>query len=67
MNPLLEELLDIHDQIAVCWLGNLSWLIRAEGKLIAIDLDLDRDNRLQPSPIPTTDLAPVLDIQFIPS
>lgn len=65
MHAILEKLLDVNDQIAVCWLGNLSWLIRAEGKLIAIDLDLDGNNRLQPSPIPTTDLAPVLDIQFI--
>lgn len=65
MNQALEELLAIQNQIGVCWLGNLSWLIRAQGKLIAIDLDLDRSNRLNPSPIPTTDIATALDVQFI--
>lgn len=65
MNDTLEKLCAIEDQIGLCWLGNLSWLIRAEGKLIAIDLDLDRPNRLQPSPIPTTDIAQALDVHFI--
>jgi len=50
---------------SVCWLGNLSWLIAANGKLVAFDLDLDRDYRLNPSPIPTEAIAAHLDIQFI--
>ncbi len=65
MNPVLEKLLSVQNGIGLCWLGNLSWLIRANGKLIATDLDLDRKNRLQPSPVPTTVLASVLDVQFI--
>jgi len=65
MNAILEELLGVDSGIGVCWLGNLGWLVRAEGKLIAFDLDLDRDNRIQPSPIPTIDLAPVLDALLI--
>ena len=65
MNSLLEQLLSINDGIGVCWLGNLGWLLRADGKLIATDLDLDRDSRLAPSPIPTIELAPCLDVHFI--
>ena len=52
MNTILRELLDVDEGIAICWLGNLGWLIKADGLLIATDLDLDRESRLQPSPIP---------------
>ncbi|MDA0708707.1 MAG: MBL fold metallo-hydrolase [bacterium] len=65
MNQSLEQLLALQDQIGLCWLGNLSWLIRAQRKLIATDLDLDRPNRLHPSPIPTAEIAEVLDVHFI--
>ncbi|MCZ6633034.1 MAG: MBL fold metallo-hydrolase [bacterium] len=64
-NSILEKLLALKTGIGICWLGNLGWLIRTEGRLLAFDLDLDRDSRLQPSPIATEELAPVLDIQFI--
>jgi L-ascorbate metabolism protein UlaG (beta-lactamase superfamily) len=46
-------------------MGNLGWLIWSKDRLIAFDLDLDRDIRLRPSPIPTEDLAPVLDLELI--
>jgi L-ascorbate metabolism protein UlaG (beta-lactamase superfamily) len=46
-------------------LGNLSWLIYGEGRLIASDLDLDRQGRLEPSPIPTAEIAPLLDVHLI--
>jgi L-ascorbate 6-phosphate lactonase len=65
MNPILDVLLAVTEGIGLCWLGNDGWLIRAEGKLLATDLDLDRANRLRPSPISTLDLAPVLDAVFI--
>jgi len=57
--------------IALCWLGNLSWLIYTaspsggDGLLVATDLDLDREGRIQPSPIPTTEIVPVLDVHLI--
>lgn len=65
MNPILQELLAVETGIGFCWLGNLSWLVRAEGRLIAFDLDLDRDTRIQASPVPTQDLGPALDVVFI--
>jgi len=61
----LERLLSIEAGVALCWLGNLSWLISAAGRLVAFDLDLDRELRLQKSPIPTEEIAPLLDMHFI--
>ena len=65
MNQILQDVLAIERDVGLCWLGNLGWLIRAEGKLVAFDLDLDRASRLKPSPVPTADLASVLDVVFI--
>ncbi len=65
MSQILQELLAIRNAIGLCWLGNNGWLVRAGGKLVAFDLDLDRASRLRPSPVPTADLAPVLDVVFI--
>ena len=65
LNPILQKLLAVDHGIGLCWLGNLSWLVRSEGKLLAFDLDLDIDSRLAPSPIATEELAPALDILFV--
>lgn len=61
----LQELLAPGDDLCLLWLGNLSWLLRQGGRLYAVDLDLDIDTRVQPSPIPTVELAPHLDVHFI--
>jgi L-ascorbate 6-phosphate lactonase len=61
----LEQLLAAHKGIGLCWLGNLSWLISAGGQLIATDLDLDREGRVLPSPIPTEEIAPFLSVHLI--
>lgn len=65
MNPVLQQLLTVDSGIGLCWLGNLGWLRRVDGKLIANDLGLDRSSRLFPSSIPTAELAPHLDLHFI--
>ena len=65
MNPILQALLAVQSGIGVCWLGNAGWLLRADGRLVAFDLDLDGASRLQPSPVSAADLAPVLDVVFI--
>ena len=64
-NSSLEKLLSSKHSIRICWLGNLSWLLHAGSKLIAFDLDLETDMRLENSPIPTSDIAPYLDYHFI--
>ena len=65
MNPLLEALLGVRNGLGLCWVGNAGWLVRGQGKLVAFDLDLERESRVQPSPISTEDLAPVLDVAFV--
>jgi L-ascorbate metabolism protein UlaG (beta-lactamase superfamily) len=51
--------------LGVCWLGNLSWLVAAERMLVATDLDLDPGGRIEPSPVPTREIAPHLDVHLI--
>jgi L-ascorbate 6-phosphate lactonase len=46
--------------LSLVWLGNLGWLIHADGTLIATDLDLHLDLRLRPSPVPVEAIAPQL-------
>lgn len=53
------------DALAICWLGNLSWVLHANGLTIAFDLDLESKGRLAPSPIPTEELGAELNIHFI--
>jgi L-ascorbate metabolism protein UlaG (beta-lactamase superfamily) len=62
---VLQALTCTADGMAVCWLGNLGWLIYGDGLLIATDLDLDRPGRLQRSPVPTEAIAPLLDVHLI--
>jgi L-ascorbate metabolism protein UlaG (beta-lactamase superfamily) len=61
---ILNDLMAVKG-LALCWLGNDSWLIRWEGGLIGNDLDLDEDRRSAKSPIPTEAIAEVLSVQFI--
>ena len=61
----LEALTSAKTGVGFCWLGNLGWLIYGDGRLLATDLDLDRPGRIQPSPIPTTEIAPLLDVHLI--
>jgi hypothetical protein len=50
-NPILDDLLTRRQSLSVCWLGNLSWLIAWDDRLIAFDLDLDSPERLAPPPV----------------
>ncbi len=65
MHSNLKQLTSVRSDLAVCWLGNLSWLIYTGTQLIAFDLDLDHDLRTHPSPIPTEEIAPLLKALFI--
>lgn len=61
----MQQLSDAGDGLAICWVGNLSWVLRSGGLTIAFDLDLDSKGRLAPSPILTEELGTELDIQFV--
>jgi L-ascorbate metabolism protein UlaG (beta-lactamase superfamily) len=62
---ILDELTSTRERVAVCWLGNLGWLIYGDGLLVATDLDLDRQGRIRPSPVPTTEIAARLAVHLI--
>jgi L-ascorbate metabolism protein UlaG (beta-lactamase superfamily) len=62
----LDRLQEAGDEgLAICWLGNLSWVLRAGETTIAFDLDLESERRLEPSPIPTERLGAELDAHFV--
>jgi L-ascorbate 6-phosphate lactonase len=63
--PIFDRLLSCREGLAFCWLGNLSWLIRGGGRLVAFDLDLDSPPRLDPPPISANEIGPALDAVFI--
>jgi L-ascorbate metabolism protein UlaG (beta-lactamase superfamily) len=62
----------IHDQLvahrkglAVWWVGNAGWLIKADDMLAATDLDLSRDEKIHEPPITAEELAPILNVLFV--
>lgn len=62
---ILQDLTAPGEGVALCWLGNLGWLIAGQGKLIAFDLDLDSDLRIAPSVVDVDEIAASLDYHFI--
>lgn len=64
-NPILEELQSVTHGVAVCWLGNIGWLLSSGRTMLATDLDLDRPSRLSPSPVSAHEIAEVLDAHFL--
>ena len=62
---ILQHMRSIRRGIALCWLGNLSWLLSSQNRLIAFDLDLHLDCRIRTSPIPAEAIAPMLEVVFI--
>jgi L-ascorbate metabolism protein UlaG (beta-lactamase superfamily) len=69
---ILNRMLSIKSGVALCWLGNVGWLISDGRRLIAFDLDLDggpRPNetgiRLKESPVSAEEIAPALAVQFL--
>lgn len=51
--------------IAVWWAGQDSWLIKSDNLLIATDLYLQEEGRIDPSPVTPDELAGNLDVAFI--
>jgi len=59
---VVDQIRSQHDGIALWWMGNAGWLIRSDGLLIGIDLDLGADEKVEPPPISASRLAPLLDV-----
>jgi L-ascorbate 6-phosphate lactonase len=63
--PLATRLRNDPQGLAVCWVGNDGWLIQADGLLIATDLDLESQEKIQKPPITAAELAEELDVAFV--
>jgi L-ascorbate 6-phosphate lactonase len=62
---VLDQVRAHHKGIAVWWVGNAGWLIKADDLLIGIDLDLSSEGKVQPPPIMAGELASELDVTFV--
>jgi L-ascorbate metabolism protein UlaG (beta-lactamase superfamily) len=50
--------------IALWWVGNAGWLVKAGDLLVGIDLDLDSQERVEPPPVSAEQLAGEIDVAF---
>jgi L-ascorbate 6-phosphate lactonase len=62
---VLEQIRSHHQGIAVWWVGNAGWLIKAGELLIGTDLDLSSEEKVQAPPITPQELAGLLDVEFV--
>ncbi len=51
--------------VAVWWVGNAGWLIKADDLLVGTDLDLMPDEKVYAPPISPEQLAPLLNVVFV--
>ena len=62
---MINEIKDHKTGTAVWWIGHNSWVIKSNDLVIATDLFLTEQNRIDPCPISPEELADVIDISFI--
>ena len=63
-DAVLRGIRSRHKGLAVWWVGNAGWLIKADDLLIGIDLDLSTEEKAAPPPITARELAPELGVLF---
>ncbi|HSD29990.1 MAG TPA: MBL fold metallo-hydrolase [Vicinamibacteria bacterium] len=61
---ILEEVRSHRSGIALWWVGNAGWLVKADGVLVGIDLDLELQERIEPPPVSAEELAGEIDVAF---
>jgi L-ascorbate metabolism protein UlaG (beta-lactamase superfamily) len=61
---ILEEIRAHRTGIALWWVGNAGWLVKAGETLVGIDLDLESQERISPPPISSEELAGEIDVAF---
>jgi L-ascorbate metabolism protein UlaG (beta-lactamase superfamily) len=64
-SQLAEQIRSHKNGLAVWWVGNAGWLIKADEVLIGIDLDLSAEEKIAPPLITAQDLAGQLDVAFV--
>jgi L-ascorbate metabolism protein UlaG (beta-lactamase superfamily) len=62
---VLDQVRAHRQGIAVWWVGNAGWLIKANDVLIGTDLDLSPQGKIHPPPITAEELAGELDVAFV--
>src|SRR5262245_32553377 len=61
---ILEEIRAHRSGVALWWVGNAGWLVKAGDLLVGIDLDLESEERIAPPPISSEELAGEIDVAF---
>ncbi len=61
----LEQIKAHQKGIALWWTGNAGWLIKSDGLLIGIDLDLETEEKISEPPVSAKDLSDQLDLAFV--
>ncbi len=62
---MTDEIKSHTSGIAVWWAGQDSWLIKSDSLLIANDLYLQEEGRIDPPPVTADEIAPNVDIAFV--
>ncbi|MGH9630326.1 MAG: MBL fold metallo-hydrolase [Bryobacteraceae bacterium] len=62
---ILGEIRSHKTGLAIWWVGNAGWLIKADNLLIGIDLDLSSATKIAPPVITAEELAGEIDIAFV--
>ncbi len=62
---VLEQIRSHNTGLALWWVGNAGWLIKADNILIGIDLDLSTSGKVEPPVITPEQLADELDVIFV--
>ena len=63
-SSVLDEIRSHRSGLAVWWVGNAGWLIKADNLLIGIDLDLSTSMKIAPPVITGDELAREIDVVF---
>jgi L-ascorbate 6-phosphate lactonase len=64
-SPALEQIRAHKSGLAIWWVGNAGWLIKADSVLIGIDLDLSAAGKISPPVITAEELAAEIDAAFV--
>ena len=62
---VLDEIRAHKSGLAVWWVGNAGWLIKADTLLVGIDLDLSTSGKIAPPVISADELAGEIDVAFV--
>ncbi len=63
-HEMVDQIRSHENGTALWWLGNAGWLIKWDGLLIGIDVELDMEERDEAPPMTASQLAPLIDVVF---